>query len=101
VCWADKVPPMWGWIVLIIGIVYGYMTPGRQDKMALFKKGVLIGIVLAVLFALVGYVTNTDPLGGGLGTGVIGVLISIVFLSIAFVIGAWIGDWIEGAPKRA
>ncbi|HEV8361616.1 MAG TPA: hypothetical protein VGR28_14300 [Candidatus Thermoplasmatota archaeon] len=92
---------MWGWIVLLIGILYGYMTPGRQDKMAIFKKGVVIGIILALVLGIIGYVANVDPLGLGLGTGILALLISVIFLTIAFVVGVWIGDMIEGRPKRA
>jgi hypothetical protein len=92
---------MWGWIVLLIGILYGYFTPGRQNKMDIFKKGLVIGLVLGLVFAIVGTLANVNPLGFGVGTGVVAIIVGVVFLTIAFVVGVWIGDLIEGRPKRA
>jgi hypothetical protein len=88
----------WGLVTLLIGIIYGYVTPGRQNKMALFKKGLIIGIVLALVFAIIGFATGFDALGVG---GALGILVSVVFLTILFVVGAWIGDFLEGASKKA
>ena len=40
-------------LIIIIGIIYGYMKPGKEDRSALLKKGVLIGIILgAIMVAL-------------------------------------------------
>jgi cation transporter-like permease len=87
----------WGLLTFLFGIVYGYVTPGRQDKMAMFKKGLIIGIILAIVFAIIGFLTGYDALGVA---GAIGVLISIIVLSILFVAGTWVGDLLEGAKAK-
>lgn len=87
---------MWGWLAFFVGIAYGYMKPGRQDKMDILKTGVIVGIVVALLFALLGWAVGYDPLGFG-QAGIIGTVISFVVLTIVFIIGVFIGDWIEGA----
>ena len=86
---------MWGLIVFVIGIAYGYMSPGRQDKSTLFKKGLLWGLVIAVVVALLGFFFNSNPLGLG-DTGFFGILISAIVLTLAFIVGVWLGDMIEG-----
>lgn len=88
----------WGFIVLLIGILYGYLSPGRQDKMRLFRNGLVIGIVLGLVFALLGSVAGFHPLG--LGAGVVAIVLGVVVLTVLFVLGAWIGDFLEGAPRR-
>jgi len=88
----------WGLVVLLIGVLYGYFTPGRQDKMKMLKMGVIIGIVLGLLFGLIGYLAGQSALG--FGNDVVGTFIGIVVMTILFVVGVWVGDLIEGAPKR-
>lgn len=89
----------WGLVVFLVGILYGYLKPGRQDKVKLLKTGFVVGVVLAVLFALVGSVADANPLG--LGAGILATILGVLFLTVLFIIGVWIGDWLEGAPKRA
>jgi uncharacterized membrane protein YadS len=89
---------VWGLIAFLVGIAYGYMTPGRQDKTQLFWKGTVIGIVLGVALALFGAMSGYDALGFG---GGFGLFITIVVLTVLFVIGAWIGDFLEAQPRRA
>lgn len=88
----------WGLVTFIIGIAYGLLKPGRQQKGQLFKTGLLIGVVLAVVFALLGYAVGANPIG--IGAGFVGLVIAAVVLSLLFVLGVWIGDLIEGRPKR-
>lgn len=89
---------VWGLIAFLVGIAYGYVTPGRQDKTQLFWKGAVIGIVLGVVFALLGAMSGYDALGFG---GGLGLFITIVVLTVLFVVGAWVGDLLEGQPRRA
>ena len=39
----------WGILVVLVGIAYGYFTPGRQSKMQILKKGLLWGLVVAIV----------------------------------------------------
>lgn len=86
---------MWGLLVFLIGIAYGWMSPGKQDKSTLFKKGLLYGLVVAIVVSLLGFFFNSNPLGLG-DNGFVGILISAVVLTLAFILGVWIGDMIEG-----
>lgn len=82
---------MWGLVTFLIGIAYGFFAKGRQDKSRLFMTGLLIGLVLAIIFGLLGGLQ-----GLGLPGGFLGILIAAVILTILFVIGVWIGDFFEG-----
>jgi hypothetical protein len=86
-------------LIIVIGILYGYLNPGKEDRMALFKKGLLIGVILALV--LVG-------LGGLLGRGfllllggVVGIVvfIEVLILTVLFILGTFIGDWLEEKSK--
>lgn len=87
---------MWGWLAFFVGIAYGYMKPGRQDKSDVLKTGIIVGIVVALLFALLGWAVNFDPLGFGM-VGIVGTIVAFVVLTVIFIIGVFIGDWLEGA----
>lgn len=88
----------WGLAVFLIGLAYGWLSPGRQDKGRLFRNGLFIGLLLAIVLALLGFLANVPPLG--LANDAIGVIISVVILTLVFILGAWLGDLIEGAPRR-
>lgn len=92
---------MWGWLALIVGIAYGYFSPGRQDKMDLFKKGLLYGAIIAVILAVVGLLFRQDVLG--MGTGLVANIIAAIIITLLFIGGVWLGDWIEHrrAPRKA
>lgn len=89
---------MWGLLLFVVGIFYGWFSPGRQSKMQLFRTGLLIGLVLAIVFAVMGYFFNSNPLG--LGGTFVSFMISALILTLLFVLGVWIGDLIEGAGRR-
>jgi hypothetical protein len=81
-------------LIIIIGIIYGYMKPGKEDRSALLKKGVVIGIILGAITVVLGL------LGGGgflLFGSVVGVaiFIEVIILAVLFVIGTYIGDMLE------
>jgi hypothetical protein len=81
-------------LIIIIGIIYGYMKPGKEDRSALLKKGVVIGIILGVITIVLGL------LGGGgfllLGSVIgVAIFIEVIILAVLFVIGTYIGDMLE------
>jgi len=81
-------------LIIIIGIIYGYMKPGKEDRSALLKKGVVIGIILGAITIVLGL------LGGGgflLFGSIVGVaiFIEVIILAVLFVIGTYIGDMLE------
>lgn len=94
---------MFGWLVLIFGIVYGYMTPGRQNKMDLFKTAIIVGLIVGIVFGLIGYFANINAIGFA-DLSILGIIVSAVVIAILFVLGAWIGDFLEDrmkAPRKA
>ncbi|MBI4392330.1 MAG: hypothetical protein HY556_00835 [Euryarchaeota archaeon] len=83
----------WGLLIFLGGLIYGWWTPGTQNKTNMLKMGLLIGAVVGVLFAVLGYTTSTSPLG--FANDVAGTIVSIVILTILFIAGVWVGDFIE------
>lgn len=88
---------MWGILAFLIGLAYGWMSPGKQDKTRLLRNGVLIGIGLALVFALIGWTTGAYPLGFG---GALGIIVGVLVVTLLFILGVWIGDLIEGRRER-
>ena len=87
----------WGLLTFVIGLLYGALKRGRQDKSALFMQGLVIGIVLAIVLIVIGVLTNAPALGFG---GALGIIVAAVVLSLLFVLGVWIGDLITGARRQ-
>jgi hypothetical protein len=81
-------------LVIIIGIIYGYMKPGKEDRSALLKKGVVIGIILGVIMVVLGLIGGKGLLllGGLVGAVV---FIEVIILAVLFIIGTYIGDMLE------
>ncbi len=101
---VDKLSPKEGTMALLetltfaLGIIYGYVSPGRENRGALIRKGLIIGIVLAIILVVVGlfmgFVGGTIMVLSG-----VFVFIEVVILTVLFIIGTWIGDWLEGKIK--
>lgn len=90
----------WGWVVFFVGIAYGYMKKGRQDKTAIFKTGAIWGLIAAVVISVVGYVADVNPLG--IGAGTLALFIGFIIWTLLFVLGVFVGDWLEhrGSPSH-
>ena len=84
-------------LALVAGLVYGYANPGKEDRWALLKKGAIYGIILGVVFGLIGLFIGGVFL---FAAGAIGTFISVVVLVIIFIIGKLIGDILEVALKK-
>ncbi len=85
-------------ISFIVGLIYGYVNPGKEKKGELFKKGAKIGVGLAVVLALLNLL-----LGGGLLSIAAGgslIIIAIVYLTVMFIVGTIAGDWLEEKFKK-
>ncbi len=85
-------------LTFVLGIIYGYVSPGRENRGALFRKGLMIGIVLAIILVVLGLFMGFV---GATIMSLIGVFlfVEIVILTVLFIIGTWIGDWLEGKSK--
>ncbi|HUR26217.1 MAG TPA: hypothetical protein VM327_09425, partial [Candidatus Thermoplasmatota archaeon] len=88
----------WGLLVFLVGLAYGALKRGRQDKSSLFMQGLVIGIVLAIVLVVIGVLTHAPALGF---TGAFGIVITAIILSLLFVLGVWVGDLISGARRHA
>ncbi len=85
---------------IIIGAIYGYLKPGKEDRKALFKKGLIIGVILALIFVGLGIIFAGTKLL--LFSGVVGAVmfIEVIILAVLFIIGTFIGDWLEEKNKN-
>jgi hypothetical protein len=81
-------------LIIIIGIIYGYMKPGKEDRSALLKKGVIIGIILGAIMVVLGLIGGRGILLLGSFVGAI-VFIEVIILAVLFIIGTYIGDMLE------
>jgi amino acid transporter len=81
-------------LIIIIGIIYGYMKPGKEDRSALLKKGVVIGIILGAIMVVLGLIGGRGILLLGSFVGVV-VFIEVIILAVLFIIGTYIGDMLE------
>ncbi len=81
-------------LIIIIGIIYGYMKPGKEDRSALLKKGVVIGIILGGIMVVLGLIGGGGILLLGSLAGAV-VFIEVIILAVLFIIGTYIGDMLE------
>ncbi|MEA2076156.1 MAG: hypothetical protein U9O85_10620 [Euryarchaeota archaeon] len=84
-------------LAFIVGLVYGYAKPGKEDRWGLFKKGIVYGIILGILFGLIGFFVGGPLL---FATSAIGIFMEVIILVIIFIAGTFIGDLLEVALKR-
>lgn len=85
----------------IIGIAFGFFHRGKEDLMGIFKNSAIIGIVLGIFFVLVSIFLVPGSISLGFGfLGVFGIFIVIIIFVIIFIVGAFIGDWLESALKK-
>jgi len=84
-------------LAFIIGLVYGYVKPGKEERWDLLKKGIVYGIIVGIIFGVIAF------FAGGLlffAAGAIGMFIEVVFLVVIFIVGTFIGDVLEDAIKK-
>ncbi len=81
-------------LIIIFGIIYGYMKPGKEDRSALLKKGVVIGIILGAIMVVLGLIGGRWILLLGTLAGAV-VFIEVIILAVLFIIGTYIGDMLE------
>jgi peptidoglycan/LPS O-acetylase OafA/YrhL len=90
---------MWGLLALVIGVLYGWLKPGSQDKSRLLVNGLVIGLVVGLALALLGVAVGSNPVY--FGSGFLGIFLGIVIITLLFVLGVWLGDLIERKPRRS
>jgi uncharacterized membrane protein len=85
----------------IIGIAFGFFHHGKEDLMGILKNSAIIGIVLGIIFVLVSMFLVPGGISSDVGfLGVFGFFIEIIIFVIIFIVGAFIGDWLESILKK-
>lgn len=90
----------WGIIALAVGFLYGWLTPGQQDKGGILKTGIVWGLIFGVILAVLGFAIGSNPILIGTGSGILGFIVALIIIVVLFVIGVWVGDLLEGRPNR-
>jgi len=87
-------------LTIAIGAVYGYMKPGKENRTELLKKGLLIGIILGLVLTGLGMLVNVKFL---LLSSIVGffIFVEVVILAVLFILGTFIGDWLEEKSKAS
>lgn len=88
-------------IVFIAGIAYGYLKHGKEPRIALFKKSLYYGAILGIVFGVISFFIGGSMLMAPLRASLtfLGIVISVAYLTIIFLIGTWIGDFLEEKIK--
>lgn len=89
---------MWGLLALVVGFLYGWLKPGAQDKSRMMVHGLVIGLVVGLALALLGFAIGSNPVY--FGSGLLGVVLGVVIITLLFVLGVWIGDLVEDGQAR-
>ncbi len=82
-------------LTFVLGIIYGYISPGKENRGALLRNGLIIGIVLAIILAILGTFVG----GAIMALAGVAIFVEVVILTVLFIIGTLIGDWLEGRSK--
>jgi hypothetical protein len=93
---------MWMFLlILLIGIVFGYVRKGKQDLWGLLRTGALVGVVLGAILGVIAFFLAPGGIGLALGfLGAVGIFIAFILLVILFIVGVFIGDYIEKAMEK-
>ena len=83
-------------LAFIIGLVYGYVKPGKEKRWELLKKGVVYGIILGLIFGFFGLLMGGLVLSVGTA---IRTFIKMIVLTIIFIAGTFFGDLLETVVK--
>jgi len=84
-------------VAFLIGIGYGYFNPGKEDKKGMLKKGAFYGLIVGAVFAVLSIFVSGSLISAPF-TG-IQAFIGVIIIVAIFVLGVWIGDWIEEKRK--
>lgn len=84
-------------LTLALGVAYGYMNPGKEDRMKIMKKGLLIGVILGAVFGAIGFFVKGIVLFAG---SLIAWVIGMAIMTVIFILGTVVGDWAEVKFKK-
>lgn len=88
-------------LTFIFGIAFGFFHHGKEDSMGLLRNGAIAGIILGILLVLVSKFFAPGDISIDAGfLGVFGIFVVIICFVLIFIVGAFIGDQLEGARKK-
>ena len=83
-------------LAFVIGLVYGYVKPGKEKRWELLKRGFVYGIILGLIFGFFGLLIGGLVLSVGTA---IRTFIKMIVLTIIFIVGTFFGDLLETVVK--
>lgn len=84
---------MWGLAAALVGALYGWLTPGLQNRDRVLWTGAAIGLAVALAFALLGAAIDARPLP--IGAGAWGSVLAVLAMTVLFAAGVWLGDLLQ------
>ncbi len=96
---------MWGVVVsipnlplifFILGVIYGLLHPGREDRLGMLKKTIGIGFLLGLIFGILIAIFLPGILSlFAVGVSIVAFTMLVLTIAIPFIIGTILGDLIE------
>jgi hypothetical protein len=86
---------------LVLGIAFGFFHKGKEDYYGLLKNGVIAGLILGIIFVLAAQYLLTGGMSIDFGfLGAAGFFIEIFLFLVIFIIGTFVGDWLERVIRK-
>ncbi len=83
-------------VFFILGVIYGFLHPGKEDRIKMLKKTLGIGFLLGLIFGLLIAIFLPGILSlFAVGMSIVAFTMLILTIAIPFIIGTIIGDLIE------
>ena len=95
--WGVVVPiPNLPLIFFILGVIYGLVHPGREDRLGMLKKTIGIGFLLGLVFGILIAIFLPGILSlFAVGMSIVAFTMLVLTIAIPFIIGTILGDLIE------
>ncbi len=90
----------WPLVIVLVGLAYGALARGKQDKGKLFRQGLMIGIAFGVILAVLAALTGSPFLTILAIAGAVGIVLDAILISLLFILGVWLGDLVTGAKGK-
>lgn len=84
---------MWGLATLLVGLLFGLLTPGLQNRDRVLRTSLVVGAIVGLVLAVFGIVIDAPALG--MAEGVWTAILAGLVMAVLFVLGAWMGDVVQ------
>lgn len=87
-------------VFFILGVIYGFLHPGKENRIGMLKKTLGIGFLLGLIFGLLIAIFLPGILSlFAVGMSVVTFTMLVLTIAIPFIIGTIFGDLIESLLK--